>query len=98
MESGRQRAVSSPVVADWCRGRCQFGRGCEEGTLLVLLALQSADPGVPCREEVEKSGISVSTDAVRHQRALLRAQTLTYDPALHSRVETIFGKHLGQRW
>lgn len=84
-------------MAEWCRGRCWFGRGCEESTLLVLLALQSAEAGVARREEVEKCRISVSTHAVRHQRALLGAQTLTYDPSLHSRVKTVFSKHLGQR-
>lgn len=76
------------------RGRRWFGRGREKSALLVLLALQSAEAGVACREEVKEGGVSIPTRAVRRQRALLRTQALTYDPALDPGVETVFGKHL----
>lgn len=98
MKSWRQCAVSSPVMTGsqrWCQG--WLGCRCEESALLVLLALYSAEARVSCREEVEKRCVSISTHAIGHQRTLLRAQTLTYDPALHSRVETVFSKHLGRR-
>lgn len=73
--------------------------GCGQGAVelepcLVLLEALRAQLGRTGREQVQEGRVSVPADAVGEHGALVPAQALPDDPALHPRVEPVLPEHL----